>query len=438
MHSLSLIAITMKLLLALSLLKIRGTLGIISRENGDTGPPTVPSNQAVINATAAATLEWVIEFNGGSEQRFHVQYKKSAESWDDATEVPQGVTITDPGPKEVYLASNVWHVFRVASHYSHPGTHASDLNNIASGKTSEKLKTSRTGVKQANNKVTLRWKQVTTSYTVLKIRCCQNGSENCSNYIVKNQTETKAIFFIDVDKTYDFHTMVKNGDDVVYRSFIHIYSHSEMDEDHRKILLAVTGVMVGAVIVAITDAIVAIVLWNRGIVGWGKRRNRGPANGTVDDGWIEFTTTGNESLSCANIGTEHVNDMFHREHTAGQTDYATTYDHFWRSDSDERQEGQEEQEHVGYENVNRPTAWQQVASGSNPVTASQKNQTDYATPYDHFWQNALHERQTGQNNLPDYDTPYEPVHQNVSVGKQMGQEIVEPEGMYNDMRVVVQ
>jgi hypothetical protein len=105
------------------------------------GPPSRPSTLKVLNSTAvAATLEWISEFPGGSEQKFYVQYKKSSEKWDVASEVPQG-GIRDPGLKKtVYhkvtdLESNVWYVFRVRSKNSHLGPHISNFSNIASEKT---------------------------------------------------------------------------------------------------------------------------------------------------------------------------------------------------------------------------------------------------------------------------------------------------------------
>ncbi|XP_064651465.1 hemicentin-1-like [Lineus longissimus] len=287
------------------------------------GPPSAPSILKVVNSSAVAvTLKWISEFNGDSEQRFYIQYKKSAENWDVATEVPKG-GITDPGLKKaVYhkvmgLESNVWYMFRVRSNNSMPGTHASNFSNITSGKTPEKPELSLISVNRIRKKVTVEWERVTGKYTGLKIRYCLTGTDDCMTYAVPKPEETHATFFVDPDKTYYYYVLVEDGDDVVYRSR---FFNDEVD-DKINIGVAAVGGLVGAGIVAITGVILAVVLWKRGLVRWGKRHSHRPENDTVDydDTRVEFTTPGNRPIhTSANIGTGYANVVFHPERSLEQ------------------------------------------------------------------------------------------------------------------------
>ncbi|XP_064651704.1 hemicentin-1-like isoform X6 [Lineus longissimus] len=188
------------------------------------GPPSAPSNLTVVNSTAvAATLEWVSEFPGGSEQKFYVQYKTSEENWNIASEVPPG-GIADPGLKKAVshkvmnLKSNVWYVFRVRSKNSHPGPHTSNFSNIAPKKTPEAPQTSVLSVSRTDKDVTVRWKQVTGKYTSIKVKYCETGTEDCMDYLVEKPKENYATFFVDADKTYYYYMIIEDGGDVVYRS----------------------------------------------------------------------------------------------------------------------------------------------------------------------------------------------------------------------------
>ncbi|XP_064651574.1 titin-like [Lineus longissimus] len=287
------------------------------------GPPSAPSNLKVVNSTAvAATLEWISEFDGGSEQRFYVQYKKPAEKWDVVSDVPEG-GIIDPGSKQVVchkvmdLESNVEYLFRVRSNNSHPGSHISNFSNIASGSTPEKPKTSIIGVSRTDNKVTVRWKHVTGKYNVIIIRYCQTGTENCMNHTVRNLTDNTATFSVSAEKRYYYHMMVEDGGDIVYRSV------DIKDEDNTIIVVSgvVVGGLVGAVVVTITGVTLAIGLWKLRSVRLEKRQGHPPAIDTddYDDTRIEFTPTENDSVrSYSNIGTENVTDTFNPERTADQ------------------------------------------------------------------------------------------------------------------------
>jgi hypothetical protein len=74
------------------------------------------------------------------------------------------------------------------------------------------------GVSRKGKDVTIRWKPVAGKYTLIKIKYCQTGTENCANYTVPNPAENYATFFVDVDKTYYYYMLVEDGGDVVYRS----------------------------------------------------------------------------------------------------------------------------------------------------------------------------------------------------------------------------
>ncbi|XP_064651456.1 uncharacterized protein LOC135502489 isoform X2 [Lineus longissimus] len=128
-----------------------GSIGRCSNSNSAKCLPFAPSHLKVFNLTAvAATVEWISEFDGNAEQTFYVQYKKLADNWDVASEVPQG-GIADTGQKKTVrykvtgLKSNVTYVFRVLSNNSHPGSPKSDFSNMAYGTTPDSpLSTSET------------------------------------------------------------------------------------------------------------------------------------------------------------------------------------------------------------------------------------------------------------------------------------------------------
>ncbi|XP_064651253.1 uncharacterized protein LOC135502389 [Lineus longissimus] len=292
------------------------------------GPPSAPRHLKVVNSSAvAATLEWISGFNGGSEQRFYIQYKKSAEKWP-TSEGPEG-GITDPGLNKLVsyglmdLESNAVYVFRVRSKNSNSGPHTSKFSNNAFGKTPEKPQTSLLGVSRKGNKVTVRWKQVTGIYTALKIKYCLTGTKDCMDYaVLKSEDVNMATFFVDAF-TYYYYMIVQDGGDVVYRSTdindeYPDESNSPVVADKTNIVVAgVVGGLVGAVIVAIAGVMVAAVLWKRGLVRWGKRQDQRPANDTVDFEESRVTPRNDSAQTFADIGGDNVIKTFHHERAAG-------------------------------------------------------------------------------------------------------------------------
>ncbi|XP_064651610.1 uncharacterized protein LOC135502591 [Lineus longissimus] len=293
------------------------------------GPPSAPSKLEVVNSTAvAATLKWISEINGGSEQRFYVQYKKFADNWDVAPEVPEG-GITDQGLKKaVYhkimgLESSVEYMFRVRSRNSHPGTHTSNFSNVASGETQEKPKTS---------------------------------------------------------------------------------------------LIAVGG-LVGAGIVAIPVVILAVILWKRGLLRWRKRQCHRPANDNADydDTRVEFTTAGKPQVHIyAKIETDHVNDVFDPERWHGQknpqplpTGHRVPV-HGVHGNEPADSDDDVDADVGAYDYA----TWQQGVPGQRLVPAPQQNQTECGSSDD----------ESGEYILSD------------PISDQEGQE---PEGTYNDLRILV-
>ncbi|XP_064651606.1 uncharacterized protein LOC135502588 [Lineus longissimus] len=381
------------------------------------GPPSAPSKLEVVNSTAvAATLTWISEINGGSEQRFYVQYKKFADNWDVAPEVPQG-GITDPGLKKaVYhkimgLESNVGYIFRVRSRNSHPGTHTSNFSNVASGETPEKPKTSLIGVNRIGKKVTVGWERVTGKYTGLKIKYCQTGTDDCMTHTVPKQENTYVTFVVDPDKSYYYYMVVEDGGDVVYRSRV---VNDEVDD---KTSITAVGGHVGAGIVAITGVVLAVILWKRGLLRWRKRQCHRPANDNADydDTRVEFTTAGNRPVhTYANIETDHVNDVFDPERWHGQINpQPLPTGHRVPVHGVHGNEPAESDDDVdAVVGAYDYATWQQGVPGQRPVPAPQQNQTECGSSDD----------ESGEYILSD------------PISDQEGQE---PEGTYNDLRILV-
>ncbi|XP_064651221.1 uncharacterized protein LOC135502364 [Lineus longissimus] len=355
-------------------------------------PHSAPSKLKVVNTTAVAvTLEWISEFNGGSKQRFYVQYKKSVDNWDVAADVPQG-GITDPGLKKaVYhkvmgLESNVGYMFRVRSKNSDPGTHTSKFSNITSGKTLEKPQTSHISVSRTDNKVTVRWKQVTGKYTAIKVNYCEIDTGDCMNYTVPNPEDNHATFFLDANRTYYYHLIIVDGGDVVYTSTgikdgINDESYLKVVDD--KTSVAVLGGLVGAVIIAIagmTGVIVAVVLWKRGLVcmRWGNGQSHRPANDTADNNGtrVEFTTMNSSVQIYNDIGTEQQNDVVHAASTTGQNPAEST-GHHAPANEDFRNESTSSDDDVNaYDYAFSLTTWKPGVSVQSPVSVRQANRAE--------------------------------------------------------------
>lgn len=147
------------------------------------GPPA-PSHLKVIHSTAAdVTVKWLLEFNGKSDLKIYVQYKKCAEEWDVASEVPQG-GIADRGLKKTAryhdygyvvtdLESNVCYEFRVRSCNS--GSHTSVFSNVVSATTTRvATTTTNRGVSQDNSNEDSR-EDVDTSNHVARTRSHAGG-----------------------------------------------------------------------------------------------------------------------------------------------------------------------------------------------------------------------------------------------------------------------
>ncbi|XP_064651608.1 contactin-5-like [Lineus longissimus] len=381
------------------------------------GPPSAPSKLEVVNSTAvAATLKWISEINGGSEQRFYVQYKKFADNWDVAPEVPQG-GMTDPGLKRaVYhkimgLESDVGYMFRVRSRNSHTGTHTSNFSNVASGETPEKPKTSLKGVNRIGKKVTVGWERVTGKYTGLKIKYCQTGTVDCMTHTVPKQEDTYVTFVVDPDKSYYYYMVVEDGGDVVYRSRVF---NDEVDD---KTSIAAVGGLVGAGIVAITGVVLAVILWKRGLLRWRKRQCHRPANDNADydDTRVEFTADGKPQVHIyAKIETDHVNDVFDREHWHGQKPpQPLPTGHRVPVHGAHRNEPAESDDDVDADvGAYDYATWQQGVPGQRLVPAPQQNQTECGSSDD----------ESGEYILSD------------PISDQEGQE---PEGTYNDLPIFV-
>ncbi|XP_064651093.1 uncharacterized protein LOC135502304 isoform X2 [Lineus longissimus] len=186
-----------------------------------------------------------------------------------------------------------------------------------------------TGRSRTDNRVTISWKQVIGTYTVVKVKYCQTGTDYCENYIVPNTEDTTATWFVDPDKTYYYYIIMEDGDIVVYMSN-RLVVVDDSDDRERMVGVYFSVGLIGAVMLTTTVVILAFAPWKQRLDLKRSKKTNQPANDSCNDDAARNPLTSirkRPAHTYANTDPDFVNDASPHSKRPAHT-YANTDPNF--------------------------------------------------------------------------------------------------------------